>query len=275
VSTSKDGDIFEAWAVHMAAVGLARGTIAIRRSTWRSWTAYCDGDVFSVDHHAVERWIVGRGLAQATAQSQLSHLHRFYWWAQREGLASSDPTIFVESRHRPRRVPRPAPSDVVERALRTSDRRVRLSVALMAYGGLRCCEVSGLQVADIDFRAKRIFVKGKGSHERYVPLVRPLRAQLGVLDGAEGGLWIFESRKRAGPASPGRVSQIVSAWLTDCNGGARVTAHQLRHWYAGEVLERTRSLEHVQQLLGHASIATTQGYAALLSVEAEVLEAFD
>jgi integrase/recombinase XerC len=259
----------------MAAVGLTAGTIAARRSTWRSWWAFTEGDVYGVDHHAVERWIVTRHLALATAQRQLSDLHRFYWWAMREGYTSSDPTVFTETRHRPRRVPRPAPSEVVDRALHTSDRRVRLAVALMAYGGLRCCEVAGLQVADIDFAARRVFVKGKGSHERFVPLVRPLRAQLGVIDGEAGGAFIFESRKRDGPASPGRVSQVVSAWLTECNGGGRVTAHQLRHWYAGQVLEATRSLEHVQQLLGHASIATTQVYAALRSVEADVLEAFD
>jgi site-specific recombinase XerD len=267
-------EVFERWRVHMDAAGLARGTIAARRSTFRAWWTYCDGDPFHADHHTIEAWLANRSLAPATAQRHLSDLHRFYRWAQREGLTASDPTVFVEPRHRPRRVPRPAPTRVVKEALWTDDTRLRVAVALMAYGGLRCCEVAGLRVGDVDFDARRIFVRGKGSHERYVPLVRQLRAQLGAFDGAPPGTPVFESRKRPGPASPGRVSQVIGAHLSAI-AGERIGAHQLRHWYAGEVLNRTGSLETVQQLLGHASIATTQGYAVLLNVSADVLEAFE
>lgn len=270
-----EGELFDRWALHMAATGLARGTIAARRSTFRSWWQHTGGELWDVDHHAVEAWIAGRGLAQATAQRQLSDLHRFYWWAQREELAGKDPTLFVEPRHRPRRVPRPAPAAVVRRALQAEDGRVRIAVALMAYGGLRCCEVAGLTVGDVDFEADRMWVKGKGSNERYVPLVRPLRAELAAFDGAPAGTPVFPSRNDpASSTTAGRVSQVVGAHLTAI-AGERMGAHRLRHWFAGEMLNRTRSLETVQQLLGHASIATTQGYAVLIRVDSDVLEAFD
>jgi site-specific recombinase XerD len=96
--------------------------------------------------------------------------------------------------------------------------------------------------------------------------VAPLEPYLAPLEGLEDGDPIFpRGDYRPGSASPARISQRVGAWLRECARGQRATAHQLRHWYATQVLRRTGRLETVQTLLGHRSIETTQVYAEVPS----------
>jgi site-specific recombinase XerD len=257
--------VVDEWMRSMRARGLSAGTLAARRSTFRTWSTFIGDRIWQADHHDVEQWLSQRHLAPKTAHRQLSDLTTLYRWARREGLSTADPTLLIEPRRLPRATPRPAPSEAVHRALRSPDRRTSLAVALMAYGGLRCAEVAALTTDDIDLDAGAIYVTGKGGHQRWVPIIDPMRPYLMALDGAPPGSPAFPNRLDAGHVSAGSVSRVINTWLRDCNDGRRLTAHQLRHWYAAQILARSNSLELVQLALGHASIATTQIYARLPS----------
>jgi site-specific recombinase XerD len=245
--------------------GLAESTIRHRGKQVRRYLRHVGAArVWTADHHDVESWLATRELGTSALQRAISDVSVFYRWARREELTTVAPSSLLERPRRKRAVPRPVPDGVVLRALRQPDPRLAAAVALMAYGGLRCCEVSRATVGDIDRTAEAIYVTGKGGHTRWVPIVAPLVPYLSRLHGLEPSDPIVPRQDGLpGPASAARISQRVSAWLRECAGGQPWTAHQLRHWYAGQALERTGRLDLVQLLLGHQSIATTQVYAAV------------
>ncbi len=141
--------------------------------------------------------------------------------------------------------------------------RMRLWLCLAAYGGLRCHEIAGLAVEDIDLEDDPTMLRlrtTKGDKPRGVALAG---ATLEALAAVE--------LPRTGPAFPGLTARVVSAkinaFLDRC--GIDATAHQLRHWFGTEVYRGTRDLRLVQELLGHADISTTAGYVALVPSPAD------
>jgi site-specific recombinase XerD len=245
--------------------GLTAATIRHRGNQLARYLEHVGPErAWEADHRDVEVWISGRELGPAALQRALSDVAVFYRWARREGLTTADPVALLDRPRRPRAVPRPLPDGVVLRALRHRDPRMAAAVALMAYGGLRCCEVARATVGDIDRTAAAVYVTGKGGHRRWVPIVPPMTPYLERLEGLEGLDPILpRADGLPGPATAARVSQRMSAWLQECAGGQRSTGHQLRHWYATQALQRTGRLDLVQLLLGHQSISTTQVYAAV------------
>jgi integrase/recombinase XerC len=255
----------EAFAMAQRSRGLAESTIRHRGKQVRRYLLNVGPDrVWTADHRDVERWLSTRPLGVSALQRAMSDVSVFYRWARREELTTVSPVALLERPRRKRAVPRPTPDGVVLRALRCPDHRLAAAVALMAYGGLRCCEVSRATIGDIDHTAEAVYVVGKGGHTRWVPIVAPLVPYLARLNGLEPGDPVVPRQDGLpGPASAARISQRVSVVLRDAAAGQPWTAHQLRHWYAGQALERTGRLDLVQLLLGHQSIATTQVYAAV------------
>lgn len=255
-------DLWGRWQLAMRAAGLRDSTVTSRATTWRSWAPWIGDRLWTADHRDVEVWIAERQLGNAAANRAVSDLAQFYRWAMRDGLCEHDPTeLAARPRKRPGH-PRPVPVEVVAAALASPDRRLARTTALMAYGGLRCGEVSRLTAGGIDWSAGVLWIDGKGGRGRVAALVDPMRPYLASLDGAPADTPVFaRADGRPGPASPARISQLMSEHLTGCAGGVRTTAHQLRHTFAGELLARSGDLELVQQALGHSSIATTQVYA--------------
>jgi site-specific recombinase XerD len=259
-------DLLERFATAQAGRGLAANTIRHRSHQLRRYLEHVGPDrVWHADHRDVEAWLAPRALGSSAHGRALSDVAVFYRWARREELTTAEPTVKLDRPRRPRAVPRPAPDGVVLRALRHSDPRLAAAVALMAYAGLRCCEVSRASWGDVDWTAAAVYVTGKGGHRRWVPIVPPLEPYLRRLEGLEAGDPIVpKGDGLPGPLSSARISQRVNLWLRACSaGGPRVTAHQLRHWYATQALARTGNLITVQQLLGHADVSTTQVYAAI------------
>ena len=265
MSDSRIGEWLAAFAVAERCRGLADSTIRHRGNQLRRYVEHVGpGRVWNADWRDVESYLATRALGPAALQRALSDVAVFYKWARREGHTTAAPVAQLDRPRRPRAVPRPLPDGVVLRALGHPDPRVAAAVALLAYGGLRCCEVSRASWGDVDWTAAAVYVTGKGGHTRWVPIVAPLVPYLHRLDGLESGDPILPRRDLApGPASPAMVSQRVAQWLRVCAGGQRATPHQLRHWYATQALARTGRLDLVQLLLGHQSIATTQVYAAV------------
>jgi site-specific recombinase XerC len=246
----------------MVARGYAPSTMSARLSTAIDWLDWRRGDI-EATHVDVERWATARGCSAASTRNLHTMLRAFYRWAQRDGLVRHDPTQLADRPRVPAHLPRPAPEGDIERAVADADVAVRAMLALMACGGLRCVECSRLDWSDVDLHAATVIVNGKGNRERLIDLspdVMRALLELAVATGHPGGPVFVGAHGRR--LSPARVSQTVAAVFA--GAGSSTRAHQLRHRCATQaLLEADGDLLAVRDLLGHASVATTQVYTAV------------
>jgi integrase/recombinase XerD len=198
-------------------------------------------------------------------------LHRF---AVREGLSAADPARGVRPPPPPRRLPKAIAIEDVERLLAAAgpgdtarDLRDRALLEVLYGTGARISEAVGLEVDDVDLTGGVVRLHGKGAKDRLVPVGRYVRAGLEaylmrarpVLNPrGQGGTALFLN------ARGGRLSR-QSAWSTLRSAAGRaelkdVSPHTLRHSFATHLLDGGADVRVVQELLGHASVTTTQIY---------------
>jgi len=221
----------------------------------------------------------------ATLGRKLASLRTFFRFAVRTGLCAADPTAGIPAPRTPKRLPRPlAVDDCVAlcefapapaRGDPRSDERERRGRALveLLYGaGLRVSELSQLDVRDLDPRSGDVRVLGKGGAERVVPLPSAARGALAAyLDARAAGraesLPLFtalRARRGAWPRLGVRdVRRVLLARAREAGLTDRVHPHRLRHSYATHLLDMGADLREIQELLGHASLATTEKYTAV------------
>jgi integrase/recombinase XerC len=256
-----------------------------------------------VDWTAVDRDDLRRFLGEqrrlerspSTIARRLSAIRAFFRFLVREGRRDDNPASALRSARQKRRLPRTPGEELVNRILEACDldteggRRDRAILEMLYGGGLRLSELVGLTLGDIDWPGGTLRVMGKGARERIVPFSgeapRALRACLadrlsadtirgleaGVLAAGSARLPVF-ARKDGRAISPRTVQRIV-ARATREGGGGRLSPHDLRHAFATHLLDRGADLRGVQELLGHASLSTTQIYTQV-SV-ARLRESFD
>lgn len=217
----------------------------------------------------VDRYLETIGdLAPATRRSRLSTVRTFCRWLVLQRIIRHDPTTGIPAIRQPRRVPRALPTASVAMVFATlPDARAHAIVGLMIYCGLRCCEVSRLELADYDPIDKLVSVRGKGGHERVLPVpdecCRLLTRYLSEHPSC-GGPLIRSKRNPSAGLSADTISGLVSAWMSQAGIKERprdgVSAHAARHTAASDVLEHCRDVTVVQRLLGHANLSTTATY---------------
>lgn len=209
----------------------------------------------------VESFLDARTLSARTRYGWISRLHCFYEWAQIEGHVTADPTLRVVRPRVRKKLPRPAATADIYVAMQMADARMRCWLALMAYQGLRCQEVAGIEREDVLDTADppMLFVRcGKGGKERMEPLHPDVAMLLRALPMPRvGRLW---------PSSPKYVSMRTNAFLRSLDIDA--TAHQLRHWFGTTTYRQCRDIRLVQALMGHDSIQTTWQYIEVAMAEA-------
>jgi integrase len=200
-----------------------------------------------VDYLSAHPW------AKSTRHSVRSTLRGFYAWAHHTGRMDANPAILLPSVSPPQGKPRPASDEALEAGIRDADERVKLMLRLAAGAGLRCCEVAAVHTDDLveDLEGWSLRVVGKGGRRRVVPLSRRLALALrGVPPG-----YVFPGQVD-GHLSSAYVSKLMSRALPP-----GVTAHMLRHRFASYAYVGSgRDIRAVQELLGHASVSTTQVY---------------
>jgi integrase/recombinase XerC len=230
----------------------------------------------------------------STLSRKLSALRAFYAHLRREGLCATDPTAALTAPKTRRRLPKPLAVDDCEALIesggrgepvgeRARERALRdRALAELLYGaGLRVSELVSLDVRDVDLRGREVRVLGKGSKERIVPLPSAAKAALvAYLDlrrrpGVLGEPLFTSLRGRdPGAAKPGAarppvrlgvrdVRRMLSARALRAGVVDPVHPHRLRHSYATHLLDMGADLRAIQELLGHASLSTTQKYTAV------------
>ena len=208
---------------------------------------------WAVDLERLVTWIGSFTWAPETRRSYRTSLRGFYTWAHITGRMRSNPAAQLPAVKPKRGQPRPAPEDVYSAALVEADDRVGLMLRLARQEGLRRGEIAQVHTRDVeaDLLGWSLRIRGKGDVVRVVPLLDDLAVQ--IRRCPEG--YVFPGRI-AGHLSPHYVGKLISAAL-----GPGWTAHPLRHSFATRTHAASgHDLRVVQELLGHASIVTTQRY---------------
>ena len=240
------------------------------RYSLRSFTAsFGARPLDQLGKRAVERWMEQVGhLAPATRRNHLSAVRGFLGWMVDEGLLVENPALRVERVRQPRSVPRALRHQDLTRVFAAlPDLRARLIITLMLEAGLRCVEVSRLDWEDWDPTAETITVRGKGGHERVLPVTSTLGRVLDAWSAEAGvvaGPVVRQVRRRNRRLSAETISTYVSRWMSSA-GLKRgrwdgVSAHALRHTAASDVLDACQDLRVVQAMLGHQHLSTTSIY---------------
>ena len=236
-------------------------TIERRRCDIVRLAEFTPGSLLDVSRAEIIRYLATRGQAPRTQYATVSNLHAFYVWARREGLTDEDPTVDVDRPRLPRLIPRPIADDDLALALEHAEPAMRLWLALASRAGLRCAEIGQLEREDILDHADPPTLnvgRGKGGHQRVVPLHPLVIAELRRFNGPRTGPLFFNSVRRQ--LNGNDISIQTNRYLRDL--GIDSTMHKLRHWFGTEVYRASQDLRLTQELLGHSSPTTTAGYAA-------------
>ena len=260
-----------------AMTSLADNTVTSYVADLRSFAGWCARggieDPAAVRRTTVRRYLAfltTRQLSRRTLARRIASLRRYYRWLTGVEPALDDPTVGVSVPSGSGRLPRvldagelrvlldgPTPDDEPDWRRRRDD-----AILELLYGsGLRVSELCGLQVADVALASAAATVWGKGSKERRVPLSEPaikalsrwLAVRHEVVPSERGDALFANERGR--PLTPRDVRRII-----DRRSSAPTHPHALRHSFATHLLDGGADLRAVQELLGHADVATTQRY---------------
>ena len=229
----------------------------------------------SVDRRALRCYLADLGAnryAARTITRKVSVLRRYFDWARRTGRTEVDPTLGLAAPRGPSRLPQVLKDDhirtLIDKPARAGDDDARdardLAIVELLYGsGLRVSELCGLRHEDLDLARAEVRVWGKGSKQRLVPLSDPAvaalqawlqdhRASFVTVDTPAAAVFLNQRGRAMAPRDVRRVIDRRSVVPTH--------PHALRHTFATHLLDGGADLRAVQELLGHADIATTQIY---------------
>ncbi len=244
------------------------------------WCRRLDKDPLTVDHRGFRHYLAELDAAQyarRTVNRRLSTLRTFFGWLVQSGRLPQDPTAVVVSPHQPASLPHRIRPEDLDRLLTISDQstieglRNQAILELMYASGARVGEVAGLHVRDVDFPGRQVRLLGKGSKQRIVPL-HPLaletiiqylsrsRPHLSKSDKEETALFLSS---RGNPMSADALRKVFKECCARAGIDASYSPHDMRHTFATDLVENGADLRSVQELLGHASLSTTQIYTHL------------
>lgn len=242
------------------------------------------GSFPELDRRAVRgylSWLHELGYVRPSIARKLSATRTLFKWLNRVGIAEHDPlpqrgSFKIDSRL-PRFLSQEEASNLMDAPDPTSPKgiRDRALLELVYAAGLRVSEVNGLNIENVNLNTREVRVLGKGSKERitligesardalstYMSEVRPEVASM----DADGALFVNRYGRRLSQRS---IQKAVRSYAARSGLGTQVHTHTLRHSFATHLLEGGADLRVVQDLLGHASPATTQVYTHITKTEA-------
>jgi len=211
-----------------------------------------------------------RGLSPKSLQRRLSACRSFYQWLLRHGRIDNNPAASIRAPKAPRKLPQVLDADEATRLVEVPTDvplglRDRALLELFYSSGLRLSELCNLRWRDLDLASGLVMVTGKGNKQRSVPVGSHAGVALAAWrkqNAAANDAAVFPGRS-GGPISQRAVQIRIKQLATRQGLFKRVHPHMLRHSFASHVLESSGDLRGVQELLGHADIATTQIYTHL------------
>ncbi|MFS0714898.1 tyrosine recombinase XerC [Microbacterium sp. 2P01SA-2] len=277
----------EAYADHLLRVRrLSENTVRAYRNDLGDLAAAAgDIELADVDIEVLRDWVwraSERGDARSTLARRTATARGFFAWATERGVIARDPALRLASPKRAQTLPKVATAETMSSVL--DDLRVRAAegdplrlrdhavLELLYATGIRVSELCGLDIDDIDRERRTVRVTGKGEKDRVVPVGgpafdaaqaylvrgRPVLAARATA-GTAGARAVFLG-SRGGRLTPRAVYATVSAELGPALGVDAVGPHTLRHSAATHLLDGGADLRAVQEILGHASLGTTQIY---------------
>ena len=242
--------------------------------------AYCDGEKIAgwkqLDNFHIRTFAAREhrdGLKPRSVQRRLSALRGFFNYLIREDELEANPAADIRAPKGAKRLPKTLDVDQVasllaRKATDALSRRDLAMLELLYSSGLRLSELAGLDVTDLDLADRTVRVLGKGSKTRVLPVgkqaVTALKAWLAerqaLAKSGVAALFLGQGGRRLGARA---IQRRIGRWALTSNLNVPVNPHLLRHSFATHLLESSRDLRGVQELLGHADISTTQVYTHL------------
>jgi integrase/recombinase XerC len=230
-------------------------------------------DIEMIDVRGFVAQQIKQGLTKTTAGRRLSTVRSFLKFLTREGYLEANPAKLVTTPKAEKRLPTFLSVDDVFKLIEKPDTigfihaRDRAILELLYSSGLRVSEVAGLNVEDVNTREGLVKVRGKGRKERIVPLgskaVEAIRGYLTekiLLKKKSKTLFL---NKRGTELSERGIRRIVVKYARLIGVSGQIGPHTLRHTFASHLLQAGADLRVIQELLGHASLSTTQKYTHL------------
>ena len=256
---------------------LAAHTVHAYRRDVESLMTLAEGrPLLRLTPHEIRRFIAqlhGRGLDGRSLARQLSAWRGFYRYLARDHGAGSNPCVGVRAPKSAKRLPQALSPDEAQTLveLPAGDdlaSRDRAMLELFYSSGLRLAELAALAPADVNLADATVTVTGKGSKTRVLPVgshaIAALKDWLGERAGIAGldphALFVSRTGRRLGVRA---IQSRVHRRAQEQGVSTRVHPHMLRHSFASHVLQSSSDLRAVQEMLGHASISTTQVYTQL------------
>ena len=227
-------------------------------------------------------WLTELGYVRHSVSRKLSTLRTFLKWMSSKGIIEGDPLPKRGVMRVPKRLPRFLSQDQADRLMDAPDAakptglRDQALLEVIYGAGLRVSEASNLSVTDLNLAAREIKVRGKGSKERVVLIGETAKGALSLylrdgrpkLVGKGSGMTVFLNRF-GGRLSQRSIQEKVRRYSVKAALPSGVHTHTLRHSYATHMLEGGADLRVVQELMGHASPATTQIYTHVTNAQAK------
>lgn len=253
-------DPISQWGLHMRARNLAATTIRERTRVVQQFAADTGCDPTSAGTEHVAAWLAGGDWSATSRATYYSYLKAWFTWLQIQEIRDDNPMVKIPAPRTPRHRPRPVGDQHLAGLLRGRMRsRTRAMIMLAALQGLRVHEIAKLRGEDIDRIGGTLRVDGKGGTVDHLPL-HPLIAELADKMPASG--WWFPTtaaaKDRSGHVRSKSVSTVIGAEMR--RAGVPGTPHSLRHWFGTTLVDSDVDLRTTQELLRHASLATTQIY---------------
>ncbi len=299
---TSDGRLVSAFLEMIAAErGAARNTLEAYSRDLADYRAFLTGrgrnlnDSMTDDVRAYLADLAGRGFQASSAARHLSALKQLHRFLYAEGYRGDDPTTVISGPKQGRGLPKVLSIADVDRLLSTAaegigdesrpfrDRlasaRMSALLELLYATGLRVSELMALPANAIRTNTLMLTIKGKGGKERLVPLTDAAknatarwREMLTRIEGEKPSPWLFPADSATGYLPRQVFARDLKTVAGHAGVGAdRVSPHVLRHAFASHLLQNGADLRIVQQLLGHADVATTQIYTHVLDERAKAM----
>jgi tyrosine recombinase XerC len=216
--------------------------------------------------------LIRHGMSKRSVSRKLASLRTFFRYLMSEGLVENNPTLFILSPKLEKRLPKYLREEEIEHSLDEIDSKTapgardRAMVELFYGTGMRLSELVGLNVQDINLSSGTVRVRGKGDKQRILPIGKTvsrvlktyLEARHQLSSSVQNQALFLNSRGER--ISTRGVQQIVRKRLSAASEKIQLSPHMLRHSFATHLLDHGADLQAVKELLGHATLSTTQTY---------------